>query len=482
MNHDENNNKNPLEEDMKKHDNETSSEYSTTDSANNPPSEEENKHSEYQFSHQTELDSYANEPTNELENKSSNNNSEEAQTADSETKNATSKPKHKSQKRNLGISAIIGGLSGGLIAALTIVILLSSDIVSIGESPAEETSQSDSSSDTEEVISTNVSDDDNIDFSVDEATKAVVGVSRLQKANIWEPDQEAGTGSGIIYKKENDKAYVVTNHHVVAGAEDVQVTLSNEEKIPAKVLGSDELADLAVLEIDGSNVDTVAKLGTSEDIQVGETVVAIGNPLGMEFSNSLTKGIISGLNRSVPVDTNGDRQPDWVTEVIQTDAAINPGNSGGALVNLDGEIIGINSMKIAQNAVEGIGFAIPIDTAKPIMEQLETEGKVARPYIGISVASLEEVPLQYRRNIDIPEDFDGGIVIANVEQGSPAAKADLQQYDILSKINGEKIESLIDLRKYLYSEAKVGETIEIEFYHNGEKQTSNLELTERTIE
>src|SRR5699024_2482678 len=252
MNHDENNNKNPLEEDMKKHDNETSSEYSTTDSANNPPSEEENKHSEYQFSHQTELDSYANEPTNELENKSSNNNSEEAQTADSETKNATSKPKHKSQKRNLGISAIIGGLSGGLIAALTIVILLSSDIVSIGESPAEETSQSDSSSDTEEVISTNVSDDDNIDFSVDEATKAVVGVSRLQKANIWEPDQEAGTGSGIIYKKENDKAYVVTNHHVVAGAEDVQVTLSNEEKIPAKVLGSDELADLAVLEIDGS--------------------------------------------------------------------------------------------------------------------------------------------------------------------------------------------------------------------------------------
>src|SRR5699024_10860850 len=441
-------------------------------SANNPPSEEENKHSEYQFSHQTELDSYANEPTNELENKSSNNNSEEAQTADSETKNATSKPKHKSQKRNLEISAIIGGLSGGLIAALTIVILLSSDIVSIGESPAEETSQSDSSSDTEEVISTNVSDDDNIDFSVDEATKAVVDVSRLQKANIWEPDQEAGTGSSIIYKKENDKAYVVTNHHVVAGAEDVQVTLSNEEKIPAKVLGSDELADLAVLEIDGSNVDTVAKLGTSEDIQVGETVVAIGNPLGMEFSNSLTKGIISGLNRSVPVATNGDRQPDWVTEVIQTDAAINPGNSGGALVNLDGEIIGINSMKIAQNAVEGIGFAIPIDTAKPIMEQLETEGKVARPYIGISVASIEEVPLQYRKNVDIPENFDGGIIIANVEQGSPAAKANLQQYDILTKINGEKIESLIDLRKFLYAEAKVGETIDIEFYHSGEKQTS----------
>ena len=193
------------------------------------------------------------------------------------------------------------------------------------------------------------------------------------------------------------------------------------------------------------------------------------------------QGIISGLNRSVPVDTNGDRQPDWVTEVIQTDAAINPGNSGGALVNLDGEIIGINSMKIAQNAVEGIGFAIPIDTAKPIMEQLETEGKVARPYIGISVASIEEVPLQYRKNVDIPENFDGGIIIANVEQGSPAAKANLQQYDILTKINGEKIESLIDLRKFLYSEAKVGETIEIEFYHSGEKQTSKIELTERTI-
>ena len=482
MNHDENNNKNPLEEDLENQDNESTGEYSTTDSANNPPFDNESINSEYQVANQTELE-HANEPTNELEKKASESNTEEVHVTGYETTNAKSKPKHKSQKRNLGISAIIGGLSGGLIAALTIVILLSNNIISIGDSPAEETNQSDSSSsDTEQVISTNVSDEDNIDFSVDEATKAVVGVSRLQRTNIWEPDQEAGTGSGIIYKNENDKAYVVTNHHVVAGAEDVQVTLSNEEKVPAKVLGSDELADLAVLEINGSNIDTVAKLGTSEEIQVGETVVAIGNPLGMEFSNSLTKGIISGLNRSVPVDTNGDRQPDWVTEVIQTDAAINPGNSGGALVNLDGEVIGINSMKIAQNAVEGIGFAIPIDTAKPIMEQLETEGKVARPYIGISVASIEEVPLQYRKNIDIPENFDGGVVIANVEQGSPAAKANLQQYDILTKINGEKIESLIDLRKLLYSEAKVGETIEIEFYHNGEKQTSKIELTERTID
>ncbi len=209
--------------------------------------------------------------------------------------------------------------------------------------------------------------------------------------------------------------------------------MNNDERLKAEVLGSDRLTDLAVLRVDGSKVDTVAKLGSSDDLQVGDTAIAIGNPLGMNFANSVTKGIISGLERSISVDTNGDRRPDWITEVIQTDAAINPGNSGGALINADGEVVGINSMKIARREVEGIGFAIPIDSALPVIKQLANDGKVARPYIGISTASVSQVPPQYRDQVQLPEDVEGGMVIAQVEPGSPADNASLQQFDVITK-------------------------------------------------
>lgn len=389
-------------------------------------------------------------------------------------------PRKKNQKRHFGMSAIIGGISGSVITALTLIVLLTNNIISFGDQPNEQATSNQSADST--TVASQVADNDIVGETVGDASKAVVGVSRLQQQNIWEPDEETGTGSGIIYKKENGKAYVVTNHHVVDGAQGVEVTLSNDEQIKAKVLGSDDLADLAVLEIDGSKIENVANLGSSEDIEVGETVIAIGNPLGKEFSNSLTKGIISGVNRSVDVDTNGDNQPDWVTEVLQTDAAINPGNSGGALVNADGQVIGINSMKIAQQAVEGIGFAIPIDSAKPIIEQLETKGEIARPYIGVSAVSLEEVPMQYQENITLPKEASNGLVVANVEQGSPAAKAGLQQYDVITKINGEQLTSFLDLRKFLYSEVDIDQKVKVEYYHEGKKQTAELKLAERNVE
>src|SRR5699024_2199251 len=148
------------------------------------------------------------------------------------------------------------------------------------------------------------------------------------------------------------------------------------------------------------------------------------------------------------VDTNGDNQPDWITEVIQTDAAINPGNSGGALINMDGQVVGINSMKIAQSQVEGIGFAIPIDAALPIMEQLETTGEVARPFIGITTAPVSQVPLQYQNKVVLPEGIEGGMVVADVQAGSPADQAGLQQFDVITKIDEHEITTLLDLRKY----------------------------------
>ncbi|WP_240456657.1 S1C family serine protease [Virgibacillus halodenitrificans] len=368
----------------------------------------------------------------------------------------------------------LGGLAGGLIAVVLIAVLLFSNILPLA-STADENTSSDSS--TANVVKTMASDDAEVSSNIDETSKAVVGVANLQQQSVWAGSQEAGTGSGIVYKKEDGKAYVVTNHHVVEGAEQVDIILNDDERLNAKVLGSDALTDLAILQVDGDKVTTVADLGTSKNLKVGEAVLAIGNPLGMEFANTLTKGIISGLDRSVSMDTNGDQQPDWVTEVIQTDAAINPGNSGGALVNAKGQVIGINSMKIAQNAVEGIGFAIPIDAALPVMEQLEENGEIERPLIGISTASLNQVPPQYRSEIKLPEEVEGGMVVANVQEGSPAAKAGLQQFDVITEINGNKITTLLELRKFLYSDASIGEEVQVKFYRDGKLEKTEVTLT-----
>ncbi|MGJ9459444.1 S1C family serine protease [Oceanobacillus sp. CF4.6] len=379
----------------------------------------------------------------------------------------------KKGKRNW-TGGLLGGLAGGIISAIIVAVLFTYNIIPVNNTSDEFNSAENES--TPDIVNTIATEEADVSSNMDEVAQSVVGVVNLQQQSVWTGSQEAGTGSGIIYKKEDGKAYVVTNQHVVEGAQEVEIILNDEERIPATVLGGDGLTDLAVLQVDGEKINTVANLGSSDNLQVGETVLAIGNPLGMEFANTVTKGIISGLDRSVPVDTNSDGQADWVTEVLQTDAAINPGNSGGALVNADGEVIGINSMKIAQSSVEGIGFAIPVDSALPIMEQLETEGEVARPLIGISTASLNQVPPQYRYDINLPDDVEGGMVIADVQQGSPADTAGLQQLDVITKINDQKVTSLVELRKYLYSETNVGDNLEVEYIRNGEQQTTTLEL------
>ena len=191
---------------------------------------------------------------------------------------------------------------------------------------------------------------------VDKTGDAVVGITNIQETNFWgsgpnssnSGTAEAGTGSGVVYKKSGGKAYIVTNNHVIEGASELEVTLSDGTKLPAELIGSDPWTDLAVITVDGGKVKTVAEFGKSATLKPGEPVIAIGNPLGLQFSGSITQGIISGLERTIEVDINQDGQTDWNTQVIQTDAAINPGNSGGALVNMSGQVIGINSMKIAE--------------------------------------------------------------------------------------------------------------------------------------
>lgn len=311
---------------------------------------------------------------------------------------------------------------------------------------------------------------------IDETSKAVVGISNIKETR--QGMKKAGTGSGVIYKKDGKKAYVVTNHHVIEGSSNLEVVLSDGTTVEADLKGSDPFTDLAVLQIDSEHVQKVAEFADAKDVEVGQTAIAIGNPLGMEFAGSATKGIVSGMNRNIPVDLNGDKQVDWQTEVLQTDAAINPGNSGGALINLQGEVIGINSMKIAKESVEGIGFSIPMNIAKPVIEDLETTGEVERPYMGVSLQDVSQVPASVlQRELNLPADVKEGVLVQAVEAGSPAAQAGLSQYDVITEIDGNKVESLMSLRKYLYNQAQVGDSIELTVYRNGEQVKTDLELS-----
>ena len=272
---------------------------------------------------------------------------------------------------------------------------------------------------------------------------------------------ERGTGSGVIYDKAG---YIATNNHVVEGASEIIVSLPDGRTFKGKVLGADAVTDLAVVKIDADNLP-VAEFGDSDSLQVGEPAIAIGNPLGMEFRGSVTAGVISALNRSIEI---GERK----FNLIQTDAAINPGNSGGALVNADGEVVGINSAKIAVSGVEGIGFAIPVNTAKPILEELSHKGRVARPYLG---ASLMDKDIAQRYGFEI--DLHGGIYLVKVVAGSPAAKAGIRPGDIILSFNGSKVSSAVDLRKKL-SECKVGDRVDVQIWRNDQTQNVIVVLEE----
>ncbi|MCQ6280247.1 S1C family serine protease [Bacillus sp. EB600] len=323
---------------------------------------------------------------------------------------------------------------------------------------------------------------------VQKTSSAVVGVTNIQSSssNLWSDnatgknsngEEAAGTGSGVIYKNQGNRAFVVTNHHVVEGATKLEISLDNGTKLPAKLLGSDIWTDLAVLEIDGSKVKQVAEFGDSDQLKIGEPVIAIGNPLGPTFSGSVTKGIISGLRRTIPMDINQDGVMDWQAEVLQTDAAINPGNSGGALINIDGQVIGINSMKISQEAVEGIGLSIPINSAKPIISDLEKYGSVKRPYMGVDLKSVSEIPAYYQQEaLKLPTNVAYGVALRQVVPGSPADRAGLKELDVIVEMDGKKINDVIELRKHLYQEKKIGDQLNVKFYRSGKLKETSLKL------
>lgn len=303
------------------------------------------------------------------------------------------------------------------------------------------------------------------------------GQSRRQNQKTEDSDlTTASEGSGVIYKVENGYAYIVTNNHVISGSQELEVLMADGTREKAELIGADKWTDLAVLKIKADKVTTVAEFANSDEVKAGQTAIAIGSPLGTEFATSVTQGIVSAKDRSVPTDVDGDGKQDWVVNAIQTDAAINPGNSGGALVNAAGQVIGINSMKISKSSVEGIGFAIPSNEVVSIINQLEKSGKVIRPVLGISMVDLTSVSSQGRQQLDLSNDVKEGVVVADVQDNSSASKGGLKQYDVITEIDGKPVTGVQTLRKALYSKT-VGSSIEVTYYRNGQKQTTTIQLT-----
>ena len=381
-------------------------------------------------------------------------------------------------------NGFIGGLLGGAVAvAGGVGIMAVTNPANQATTPASQPSQTQV-----ETTKTSTATQGSTDITkvVAEVKNAVVSVINKQSTsrNALGGTQRssgelatASEGSGVIYKNADGYAYIVTNYHVIAKSQELEVLLADGTRSKAEIVGSDQWTDLAVIRIANTNVTTVAEFANSDDVQVGETAIAIGSPLGSEFATSVTQGIVSATNRAVATDVDGDGQEDWVVTAIQTDAAINPGNSGGALINSAGQLIGINSMKISKSSVEGMGFAIPSNEVASIIKQLETDGKITRPALGISMVNLSSVNERVIEQLNLPRDVKNGVVIAEVMAKGSAKAAGLQAYDVIVEMDGKKIEGIQNLRKVLYSH-KVGDKLEVTYYRNGQKQTTTISLTE----
>lgn len=280
------------------------------------------------------------------------------------------------------------------------------------------------------------------------------------------------TGTGFVYKKNNNKYYFITNYHVIEDGEKVGVVFTDGTEASVVVEGGDKYADIAILSYTTSKEIKVSEIGSSEKMRVGDTVFAIGAPLDSSiYSNSVTRGVLSGKDREVEVSTNNSYVSDWIMQVLQTDAAINSGNSGGPLCNSNGQVIGITNMKLVTNGVEGMGFAIPIEQATSFADQIISGQNVSRPYIGVSMvdANIEAYAREYGIK---PCD---GVLIGSVEANSPAEKAGLKAGDVIVGMNDVDIKNVATLRYQLYK-YKAGEVVTVSYLRGGSSVTTRLTL------
>lgn len=312
---------------------------------------------------------------------------------------------------------------------------------------------------------------------VDKIYDATVVVTAYKNKNA------VSTGTGFVYKVDGSTAYVMTNNHVISGGDDAKVTYSDGTTVETKILGGDTYADIAVLTVAASSIKQVATIGNTDDLRLGDTTFTVGAPLGDTYSGTVTKGILSGKDRLVEVSFSGTTS-DYYMKVLQTDAALNPGNSGGPLCDINGDVIGVNSLKLTQEqtsassySVEGMGFAIPIEDALTYAESIENGGSVKRPYVGISMLDIANSYYLWQAGVTIPEGLKDGVAVIEVVSSSPAAKAGLQKGDIIIKLNNEKINSVAKLRYELFKHAP-GDKVDITYNRNGKEYTTQITLEE----
>lgn len=320
------------------------------------------------------------------------------------------------------------------------------------------------------------------DVSISETNTLKSAIAKVYDAVVlietYKGNQQIGSGTGFVYKKSDKKAYVLTNHHVVDGADKIKVSFNNGQEEEATFKGSDEPTDLAVLEISATNVTTVAEIGDSSKSELGDTVFTVGSPLGSKYMGTVTKGILSGKDRQVTASgSNGD----YIMDVLQTDAAINPGNSGGPLLNINGEVIGITSMKLVEDEIEGMGFALPIQEAMTYVEKLEQGKQISRPLLGIQATDASGMAYYHNRFGWVVggsnESDTKGVYITKVEDNSPASMGKLQVGDIITKIDSQGVENMAQFRYNLYKHS-VGDTITITYVRNDKSYDTKIKLTE----
>lgn len=291
---------------------------------------------------------------------------------------------------------------------------------------------------------------------------------------LYKNDTYYGSGSGFVYKVDNKYGYILTNYHVVENAKKVVVHYSDESEIEAKVLGGDKYLDVAVVRVDKNSVLEVAELGSSSDLKLGDTIFAVGSPIGEEYFNTITRGIVSGLDRKITVSVESNS--DWVMKAIQVDTAINSGNSGGPLVNSNGQVVGITSMKLVDNSIENMGFCIKIEDAMAYISTFEKGESIERPLLGITLVNVSDKGYLKMYGIDVDDSIEYGVVVMSVIKDSGAANSGLQKGDVITMIGQEKIENQAYLKYVLYS-YKVGDKIKVTYIRDGKIKTTEVTLT-----
>lgn len=311
-------------------------------------------------------------------------------------------------------------------------------------------------------------DNTGISAAVSKVYDAVVMVENYKN------DKLQGTGSGFVYKVDKNYGYIMTNQHVVEKSTSLKVKMTNDKTIKAELLSGDEYLDVAVIRIPVENVIKVAEIGKTNDLKLGDSVFTIGSPVGEDYFNSITSGIISGLDREVTVSVNSTS--DWVMKVLQIDAAINPGNSGGPLLNSNGEVIGMNSLKLVDSQIEGMGFSIKIEDAMAHVSELEKGKKIERPLLGINLASVSDKALLSRYGVTVDEKIEYGVVVISTVENTGAAKSGLKKGDVIIAIGNEKIKNAAYLKYILYKYSP-NEKIKIKYIRDGKEKTTDVTLT-----